>query len=233
MSSNNLTLGPPEGLLPTDIQGWVGSADSEFVVSTNLSDSISCSIGVESATSSPATTQVSCISVVVEATQGSNGIPGFGGMASVGGQFWGLLKAQTFNTGRAIGVLGGAGLTSGTGNPEVLTSFLSWPSFNNSTGVPLKSTSFYARALGVLGSFASAAFYAEPQGANVSGFQSDQGPTGYAFNATDSTSISKFGKIRATGLSVHANNAAALAGGLVVNDFYRTGSDPDTVCVVH
>lgn len=36
-----------------------------------------------------------------------------------------------------------------------------------------------------------------------------------------------------TGLSVYANNAAAIAGGLVAGDFYRTGADPDVVCVVH
>lgn len=34
-------------------------------------------------------------------------------------------------------------------------------------------------------------------------------------------------------LPVYANNAAAIAGGLVVGDFYRTGGNPDTVCVVH
>ncbi len=34
-------------------------------------------------------------------------------------------------------------------------------------------------------------------------------------------------------LSSYANNAAALAGGLVAGNLYRTGSDPDTVCVVH
>ena len=32
---------------------------------------------------------------------------------------------------------------------------------------------------------------------------------------------------------VHANNAAALAGNLAVGDLYRTGADPDVVCVVH
>lgn len=36
-----------------------------------------------------------------------------------------------------------------------------------------------------------------------------------------------------TGLPVYANNAAAIAGGLVVGMFYRTGADPDPVCVVH
>lgn len=34
-------------------------------------------------------------------------------------------------------------------------------------------------------------------------------------------------------LSIYANNATAIAGGLVVGDLYRTGNDPDIVCVVH
>lgn len=34
-------------------------------------------------------------------------------------------------------------------------------------------------------------------------------------------------------LSVYANNAAAIAGGLKIGAFYRTGSNPDYVCVVH
>jgi len=36
-----------------------------------------------------------------------------------------------------------------------------------------------------------------------------------------------------SGLSVYANNAAALAGGLTAGMLYRTNGDPDTVCVVH
>jgi hypothetical protein len=32
---------------------------------------------------------------------------------------------------------------------------------------------------------------------------------------------------------VYANNAAALAGGLVAGDHYRTGGDPDLLCIVH
>lgn len=32
---------------------------------------------------------------------------------------------------------------------------------------------------------------------------------------------------------VYANNAAALAGGLILGQLYRTGADPDTLCVVH
>jgi hypothetical protein len=41
------------------------------------------------------------------------------------------------------------------------------------------------------------------------------------------------GGMKVTGLRVFANNAAANAGGLTAGDFYRTGADPDVVCVVH
>jgi hypothetical protein len=34
-------------------------------------------------------------------------------------------------------------------------------------------------------------------------------------------------------LPVYANNAAALAGGVRDGGFYRTGGDPDVVCVAH
>jgi hypothetical protein len=40
-------------------------------------------------------------------------------------------------------------------------------------------------------------------------------------------------KLQVVGLPVYANNAAAVAGGLTVGAFYRTGGDPDYVCVVH
>lgn len=40
-------------------------------------------------------------------------------------------------------------------------------------------------------------------------------------------------KLAVVGLPVYANNAAAVGGGLAAGDFYRTGGDPDTVCVVH
>lgn len=39
--------------------------------------------------------------------------------------------------------------------------------------------------------------------------------------------------LHVVGLPVYANNAAAVAGGLTVGAFYRTGGDPDPVCVVH
>jgi hypothetical protein len=34
-------------------------------------------------------------------------------------------------------------------------------------------------------------------------------------------------------LQIFANNAAAIAGGLIQGDLYRTGADPDVVCIVH
>ena len=34
-------------------------------------------------------------------------------------------------------------------------------------------------------------------------------------------------------LPVFANNAAAITGGLKPRDRYRTGGDPDVICVVH
>ena len=40
-------------------------------------------------------------------------------------------------------------------------------------------------------------------------------------------------KLDIIGLSAYANNAAAITGGLQVGSLYRTGADPDQVCVVH
>lgn len=40
-------------------------------------------------------------------------------------------------------------------------------------------------------------------------------------------------KLQVVGLPAYINNAAAIAGGLSVGAFYRTGGDPDVVCVVH
>lgn len=40
-------------------------------------------------------------------------------------------------------------------------------------------------------------------------------------------------RMHVVGLPQYANNAAAVGGGLAVGAFYRTGGDPDQVCVVH
>lgn len=34
-------------------------------------------------------------------------------------------------------------------------------------------------------------------------------------------------------IPVYVDNASAIAGGLSVGSFYRTGADPDVICVVH
>lgn len=39
--------------------------------------------------------------------------------------------------------------------------------------------------------------------------------------------------LHVVGLPIYANNAAAVTGGLTAGAFYRTGADPDPVCVVH
>lgn len=48
-------------------------------------------------------------------------------------------------------------------------------------------------------------------------------------------SVAKTGRVTltTTGVPVYANNAAALAGGLTAGQLYRTGADPDPVCIVH
>lgn len=40
-------------------------------------------------------------------------------------------------------------------------------------------------------------------------------------------------KLHVVGLPVYEDNAAAITGGLAAGAFYRTGADPDPVCVVH
>ena len=50
---------------------------------------------------------------------------------------------------------------------------------------------------------------------------------------TERMRIKSTGVINIASLSIYANNAAAITGGLVAGDLYRTGGDPDTVCIVH
>lgn len=42
-----------------------------------------------------------------------------------------------------------------------------------------------------------------------------------------------FTTLKVSTLPEYANNAAAVSGGLAAGDLYRTGGDPDAVCVVH
>jgi len=60
--------------------------------------------------------------------------------------------------------------------------------------------------------------------------------TGLILDASSNVGIgtdSPTSKLQVVGLPVYANNAAAIAGGLTEGAFYRTGGDPDVVCVVH
>lgn len=51
--------------------------------------------------------------------------------------------------------------------------------------------------------------------------------------STSGAGITFGNPIKVTGLAAYADNAAAVAGGLTAGAFYRTGGDPDVVCVVH
>jgi len=52
-------------------------------------------------------------------------------------------------------------------------------------------------------------------------------------NVAIGTTATPTSKLQVVGLPVYANNAAAIAGGLTIGAFYRTGGDPDVVCIVH
>jgi hypothetical protein len=45
--------------------------------------------------------------------------------------------------------------------------------------------------------------------------------------------IAPTSKLHVVGIPLFANNAAAITGGLTAGAFYRTGADPDMLCVVH
>ena len=58
--------------------------------------------------------------------------------------------------------------------------------------------------------------------------------SGYvAFGASPSMNLNLNSPLSTGALAAHANNAAALAAGLRVGDYYRTGADPDLVAQVH
>ena len=58
--------------------------------------------------------------------------------------------------------------------------------------------------------------------------------TGVGGTVVERVRIKNTGVIHLTvDLPAYANNAAALAGGLVAKDLYRTNGDPDLVCIVH
>ena len=63
-------------------------------------------------------------------------------------------------------------------------------------------------------------------------YQPGVGPVPLAFGAAGFSFIG-LGYFNVPNIPVHANNAAALAAGMIVGSFYRTGADPDPLCIVH
>jgi hypothetical protein len=61
-----------------------------------------------------------------------------------------------------------------------------------------------------------------------------QGTGGYGAIARNTTADEVLaGEISVGTVPIYANNAAALAGGLVAGNLYRSGADPDPVYIVH
>ncbi|MBF0497704.1 MAG: hypothetical protein HQK58_14200 [Deltaproteobacteria bacterium] len=56
---------------------------------------------------------------------------------------------------------------------------------------------------------------------------------GIITNNIERITVLSSGNVKIGGLSAYANNAAAVAAGLTAGVLYRTGADPDVVCVVH
>jgi hypothetical protein len=124
------------------------------------------------------------------------------------------------------------------------------PTFQNATSRTLAAPRYNFSDVPVPpGKYVTGAFYAEEN-------TLDGNPTGtYLYEVLGLTDVSSgsdplpadivydyvasgYGPLKAaslnlTSLDVYANNAAALAGGLVVGDLYRTGADPDVVSIVH
>jgi hypothetical protein len=64
-------------------------------------------------------------------------------------------------------------------------------------------------------------------------FDSSNNPSNINFTAGGASIIFDATHTNMVGLQVFANNAAAIAGGLHQYDLYRTGANPDVVCIVH
>jgi Mg2+/Co2+ transporter CorB len=52
-------------------------------------------------------------------------------------------------------------------------------------------------------------------------------------NDSDKVVVGKLGTVSNNILPIYSNNADAISGGLSAGMYYRTGADPDVVCVVH
>ncbi len=123
---------------------------------------------------------------------------------------------------------------------------------NRTTGLPLKDDRLGYILMGGVGSDGN-----NKNGAGIVGYaESDWAaasfPVYFAFETNPSNSGARTEKMRITGdgkvgigtkvptsslqvvgIPQYANNGAAVAGGLTAGAFYRTGADPDVLCIVH
>ncbi len=77
-----------------------------------------------------------------------------------------------------------------------------------------------------LGAFNDAGSAAVPMNFNASLFSFVGGNMGIG-------TASPTSPLQVLSIPVYANNAAAISGGLTAGAFYRTGANPDPICVVH
>ena len=75
-------------------------------------------------------------------------------------------------------------------------------------------------------------FYTTANGGGTTGIPAERMRIDQAGNVGIGTAAPT-SPLHVLGLPVYANNAAAIAGGLTAGAFYRTGANPDPVCVVH
>jgi hypothetical protein len=123
---------------------------------------------------------------------------------------------------------------------------------NTTTGMPLKDN-----RLGYILMGGKDATAVNRNSTGIVGYaESDWVPSSYpayfAFETTQSGATTRSEKMRVTGdgkvgigtksptsslqvvgIPIFANNAAAIAGNLTAGAFYRTGADPDVLCIVH
>lgn len=71
-----------------------------------------------------------------------------------------------------------------------------------------------------------------PQSTYDIGTTSARAGTGY-FSTLNTTNLTALGTVSLSSIPAYTNNAAAVSGGLAVGRVYRTGADPDVLCVVH
>ena len=138
------------------------------------------------------------------------------------------VKATTTTSGLVIrgnrfvgGIQGGFAVLTGT-------SGIGMVDLSNTSGTIVENNTFSTSMKGIVVAVSST-------GTRILNNTFSSVTTPYANSDTTSAVASKIigAGANLNGLSVYANNAAAVAGGLVAGDFYRTGGDPDLVGVVH